>query len=126
MCGIAGLVDLAGLDRADAMARMRRALDRLGPRGPDGEGLWGGAACLFGHRRLAIVDLSPAGAQPMLRHGMALIFNGMIYNYRALRGELQALGHRFTSDSDTEVLLAGWRQWRKALLAKLHGMFALA
>jgi asparagine synthase (glutamine-hydrolysing) len=126
MCGLAGLVDLAGLDRADARARMRRALDRLAPRGPDGEGLWDDAHCLFGHRRLAIVDLSPAGAQPMLREGSALVFNGMIYNFRALRAELAALGHRFTSDSDTEVLLAGWRQWRHALLPKLNGMFAFA
>jgi len=130
MCGLAGLVDLAGLDRGDARARMRRALDRLSPRGPDGEGLWDDTHCLFGHRRLAIVDLSPAGAQPMLREGnagsCALVFNGMIYNYRALRAELVALGHRFTSDSDTEVLLAGWRQWRAALLPKLRGMFAFA
>src|ERR1043166_7110985 len=108
MCGIAGLADLSGLERADS-ERMRRALDRLAPRGPDGEGVWSDAHCLFGHRRLAIVDLSPAGAQPMLRHGLAIVFNGMIYNYRALRDELAALGHRFTSDSDTEVLLAGWR-----------------
>lgn len=126
MCGLAGLVDLGGLDRAEARARMRRALDRLAPRGPDGEGLWDDAHCLFGHRRLAIVDLSPAGAQPMLREGAALVFNGMIYNYRALRAELAALGHRFASDSDTEVLLAGWRQWRRALLPKLNGMFAFA
>jgi asparagine synthase (glutamine-hydrolysing) len=126
MCGLAGLVDLAGLERAEARARMRRALDRLAPRGPDGEGLWDDAQCLFGHRRLAIVDLSPAGAQPMLREGSALVFNGMIYNYRALRAELAALGHRFTSDSDTEVLLAGWRQWRQAMLPKLQGMFAFA
>jgi asparagine synthase (glutamine-hydrolysing) len=130
MCGLAGLVDLAGLDRAEARVRMRRALDRLAPRGPDGEGLWDDAHCLLGHRRLAIVDLSPAGAQPMLREGdagaLALVFNGMIYNYGALRAELAGLGHRFTSDSDTEVLLAGWRQWRHALLPKLNGMFAFA
>ena len=126
MCGLAGLVDLGGIDRADARTRMRRALDRLAPRGPDGEGLWDDAHCLFGHRRLAIVDLSPAGAQPMLRDGAALVFNGMIYNYRALRAELAGLGHRFASDSDTEVLLAGWRQWRHALLPKLDGMFAFA
>jgi asparagine synthase (glutamine-hydrolysing) len=126
MCGIAGLVDLAGLDRGEARARMRRSLDRLAPRGPDGEGMWEDAHCLFGHRRLAIVDLSPGGAQPMLREGAALVFNGMIYNYRALRAELQALGHRFTSESDTEILLAGWRQWRHAMLPKLNGMFAFA
>jgi len=126
MCGIAGLADLAGLDRAAAGRRMRAALDRLAPRGPDGEGLWDDAHCLFGHRRLAIVDLSPAGAQPMLRHGAALVFNGMIYNYRALRAELAGLGHGFTSDSDTEVLLASWRQWGEAMLPRLEGMFAFA
>jgi len=126
VCGLAGLADLGGIDRADARARMRRALDRLAPRGPDGEGMWDDAHCLLGHRRLAIVDLSPAGAQPMLRGGAALVFNGMIYNYRALRAELAGLGHRFESDSDTEVLLAGWRQWRQALLPKLDGMFAFA
>jgi len=126
MCGIAGLADLAGLDRAAAAPRLRRALDRLAPRGPDGEGAWDDAHCLLGHRRLAIVDLSPAGAQPMLRHDLALVFNGMIYNYRALRTELAGLGHRFTSDSDTEVLLLGWRQWGEALLPRLEGMFAFA
>jgi asparagine synthase (glutamine-hydrolysing) len=126
MCGLAGLADLGGIDRADTRARMRRALDRLAPRGPDGEGMWDDANCLLGHRRLAIVDLSPAGAQPMLREDAVLVFNGMIYNYRALRAELAALGHRFASDSDTEVLLAGWRQWRHALLPKLNGMFAFA
>ncbi|MCW5773882.1 MAG: asparagine synthase (glutamine-hydrolyzing), partial [Rhodospirillaceae bacterium] len=126
MCGIAGLVDLSGLDGGDARSRMRAALDRLAPRGPDGEGEWGDARCLFGHRRLAIVDLSPAGAQPMRRDGLAIVFNGMIYNYRALRRELAGLGHRFASDSDTEVLLAGWRQWGEALLPKLAGMFAFA
>lgn len=126
MCGIAGIADIDGLDRAAAAPRMRRALDRLAPRGPDGEGIWDDAHCLLGHRRLAIVDLSPAGAQPMLRHGLALVFNGMIYNYRALRAELAGLGHRFTSDSDTEVLLAGWRQWGEAMLPRLEGMFAFA
>ncbi|MGH7003460.1 MAG: asparagine synthase (glutamine-hydrolyzing), partial [Alphaproteobacteria bacterium] len=126
MCGIAGTADLAGLDRAEAGRRMRAALDRLAPRGPDGESLWADAQCLLGHRRLAIVDLSPAGAQPMLREGLAVVFNGMIYNYRALRAELAALGHRFTSESDTEVLLLGWRQWGEALLPRLHGMFAFA
>jgi asparagine synthase (glutamine-hydrolysing) len=130
MCGIAGIVDLAGLDGLAARGRMRRALDRLAPRGPDGEGEWADARCLLGHRRLAIVDLSPAGAQPMLRQGeggpCAIVFNGMIYNYRALRTELAGLGHRFDGESDTEVLLAGWRQWGEALLPRLNGMFAFA
>ncbi len=126
MCGIAGLVALDGLDTVAAERRMAPALARLSARGPDGEGRWHDEHCLFGHRRLAIVDLSPSGAQPMVRGDLAMVFNGMIYNYRALRRELRALGHVFTSDTDTEILLCGWREWGEATLPKLTGMFAFA
>lgn len=125
MCGIAGLIDGAGLDGATP-ARMEAALQRLHPRGPDGQGSWSDGRCALGHTRLAIIDLSPAGAQPMLRDGLAITFNGEIYNHAALRAELERLGHRFQSRSDTEVLLLGWRQWGAALLPRLHGMFAFA
>ena len=108
MCGLAGLVEMSGLDRAAAEQRMRRALKRLAPRGPDDEGVWADRHCLLGHRRLAIVDLSPGGAQPMTRGAFTAVYNGMIYNFRALRRELEGLGERFVSQSDTEVLLAGW------------------
>ena len=82
MCGIVGIADMKSLDPAACEARLRRALDRLAPRGPDGEGVWSDAHCLLGHRRLAIVDLSPAGAQPMARGKLSAVFNGMIYNFR--------------------------------------------
>ena len=126
MCGIAGLVDFGGLARDSVAPCLDRALARLAPRGPDGEGSWFDARAALGHRRLAVVDLSDAGAQPMVRGGRVITFNGMIYNFKALRDELRAAGHRFSSDSDTEVLLAGWAAWGAALLPRLNGMFALA
>lgn len=126
MCGLVGLFDRQGLDLAAAKPRLTRALDRLAPRGPDGEGRWHDRHCLLGHRRLAIVDLSDAGALPMTRDGLTLVFNGMIYNYRQLRDQLRSAGHSFSSDCDSEVLLEGWRAWGAALLPKLVGMFAFA
>jgi asparagine synthase (glutamine-hydrolysing) len=81
---------------------------------------------MLGHRRLAIVDLSRAGHQPMTRGSLVITFNGMIYNYRTLRRELEQLGERFASDTDTEVLLAGWERWGQELLPRLRGMFAFA
>ncbi len=130
MCGIAGIVRFddqpIDLDRAGAMlAHMRH-------RGPDGEGVTRHGRCVFVHVRLSIIDLL-SGAQPMEipaldSHGaLSLIFNGEIYNHRALRRQLQALGHRFVSDHcDTEVLLHGYRQWGVQLPKHLHGMFAFA
>ncbi len=126
MCGLAGLIDFAGLARDAVAPRLDTALARLAPRGPDGEGRWFDARAALGHRRLAIVDLSEAGSQPMARDGRVVVFNGMIYNYRALRDELRAAGHAFASDSDTEVLLAGWAEWGADLLPRLCGMFAFA
>ncbi|MGH6953746.1 MAG: asparagine synthase (glutamine-hydrolyzing), partial [Alphaproteobacteria bacterium] len=125
MCGIAGLIDLAGVDDA-AASRLDAALERLSRRGPDGSGRWRDRFCVLGHTRLAIIDLSPAGAQPMIGHGFAVTQNGEIYNYRALRDELRARGHAFATGSDTEVLLAGWREWGEGLLPRLVGMFAFA
>jgi asparagine synthase (glutamine-hydrolysing) len=126
MCGIAGIVDWAGVGGDGDSARLERALARLAPRGPDGEGRWSDGVALLGHRRLAIVDLSARGAQPMKHGDLVVVFNGMIYNYRVLRAELAALGHSFASDTDTEVLLRGWQQWGEALLPRLNGMFAFA
>jgi asparagine synthase (glutamine-hydrolysing) len=126
MCGIAGLVDLAGLQPGEAAARSERALARLRMRGPDGEGTWSDGHCALAHTRLAILDLSPLGAQPMVRDGLVVTFNGEIFNFAEVREELARLGHSFRSRSDTEVLLAGWRQWGAGLLPRLVGMFAFA
>ena len=129
MCGIAGIVERprAGLVERASLTRLR---DAQRHRGPDDEGLWlseDGAVGLA-HRRLAIVDLSPRGHQPMSTPDGALhiVFNGEIYNHELLRRELEASGHGFHSTSDTEVLLHGWRQWGPALLDRLRGMFAFA
>ncbi len=103
--------------------------DALARRGPDGEGIaaWPGVA--LGHRRLAIIDLSDAGHQPMLSEdgSVGLVFNGCIYNFLELRPELERLGYRFHSRCDTEVLLAGYQHWGiDKLVARLRGMFAFA
>jgi asparagine synthase (glutamine-hydrolysing) len=127
MCGIAGIVGYR--DAAPVAKQEVEALrDEQRHRGPDDAGLWTSAdGCVgFGHRRLAIVDLSPLGHQPMLSADgrYAITFNGEIYNFRDLRRELEASGHRFQSSSDTEVLLHGYREWGLALLERLRGMYA--
>jgi asparagine synthase (glutamine-hydrolysing) len=126
MCGIAGLIDLNGLDASEAEAVSQSALRRIRARGPDGEGAWADAHCALVHTRLAIIDLSSQGAQPMQRDGLIITFNGEIFNFTEVRDELAGLGHAFRSNSDTEVLLAGWRQWRERLLPRLVGMFSFA
>jgi len=126
MCGIAGLVDQRGLDPAAVQQRLNAALERLKPRGPDGQGWWADGNCALAHTRLAIIDLSSAGAQPMQREGLVITFNGEIFNFAEVKRALQERGHAFRSNSDTEVLLAGWRQWGPALLPKLTGMWAFA
>jgi asparagine synthase (glutamine-hydrolysing) len=126
MCGIAGLVDLGGLRADEAAARSPVALNRIRMRGPDGEGTWVDRHCALVHTRLAIIDLSPLGAQPMTKDSRVITFNGEIFNYADVRNELASLGHSFRSNSDTEVLLAGWQQWGPRLLPRLVGMFAFA
>jgi asparagine synthase (glutamine-hydrolysing) len=97
-------------------------------RGPDGEGIWSEQGCVLGHRRLAIIDVTDAGAQP--KHSAderyVITYNGEVYNYVELRAELEALGIPFSTASDTEVLLAAWCQWGAGCLPKLNGMFAFA
>src|SRR3546814_146013 len=99
-------------------------------RGPDGAGLWSSPCghVVLGHRRLAILDLSEAGAQPMAHADSAtcVTFNGEIYNHDELRRQLERRGHRFRSRADTEVLLAAYREWGSACLDRLNGMFAFA
>ena len=130
MCGINGSVRL---DRGappvdgDVVARTSAALAH---RGPDGDGIWTAAdgAVSLAHRRLAILDLSPAGAQPMSYEGgrYQIVFNGEIYNYRELRRDLESAGTRFASTSDTEVVLALYAKERERFLPKLRGMYAFA
>jgi len=130
MCGIAGF--LTTHYAADTHESVLRSMtDSLTHRGPDSSGIWinGQNGVGLGHRRLAIIDLSPAGAQPMTsRNGdMVIAFNGEIYNFIEIRGELKALGHTFRGDSDTEVLLAAIAQWGvEAAIHRCIGMFALA
>lgn len=126
MCGIAGLVDLAGIGADQSATRAQSALTTLRARGPDGEGVWTDDHCMLVHTRLAIIELTQLGAQPMARDGLVITFNGEIFNFAEVRDELIALGVSFRSNSDTEVLLAGWRQWGEALLPRLVGMFAFA
>ncbi|GGL62592.1 asparagine synthetase B [Streptomyces fumigatiscleroticus] len=126
MCGLSGEIRFDG-GRPD-MAAVERMTDRLAPRGPDGRGLWSQGPAALGHRRLKIIDLSESGAQPMAdpRARITGVFNGCVYNYRELREELRALGHRFVSDSDTEVVLAAYRQWGTDCVDHFSGMFAFA
>jgi asparagine synthase (glutamine-hydrolysing) len=130
MCGINGIF---AYDQAAApidVAELERARDHMAARGPDGQGKWlseDGRTGL-GHRRLAIIDLSPSGAQPMASVDGSLVvtFNGEIYNYKALRTELEADGARFASNSDTEVLLHLYARRGAGMLEALRGMFAFA
>ncbi|HZE01292.1 MAG TPA: N-acetylglutaminylglutamine amidotransferase [Pseudonocardiaceae bacterium] len=126
MCGIAGEIrfDDQPAD-IDAVSSMTAALHR---RGPDGWGIHAGAAAALGHRRLKIIDLSERAAQPMVdpELGLTVVFNGCIYNYRELRGELAAAGYRFFSDSDSEVLLKAYHRWGTRCVDHFLGMFAFA
>jgi asparagine synthase (glutamine-hydrolysing) len=127
MCGIAGVA--FATDSPNAESAVRAMLPPLARRGPDGEGvqLWPGAC--FGHRRLAIIDLSSAGSQPMISADgtVGVVFNGCIYNFLEIRRELEQRGHAFRSQCDTEVLIEGYREWEaEGLLPRLRGMFAFA
>src|SRR4051794_37337891 len=125
MCGIAGEVVVDG-GRAD-LATVDRMSDAMSSRGPDGAGSWSGGWVALGHRRLSIIDLSDAAAQPMVdpELGLAVVFNGCIYNYRELRHEL-ADRYAFTSTSDTEVILKAYDRWGERFVDHLVGMFAIA
>lgn len=130
MCGIVGRLRLTDSTGPVTPEQAERVLSRLAHRGPDGNGHWQSpdGRCWLGHTRLSIIDLS-GGAQPMLTAdaGLAISFNGEIYNYRELRRELEARGHGFRTHSDTEVILLGYREWGgEALVRRLQGIFAFA
>ena len=126
MCAIAGIFHLATSKPVDP-ARVGMMTDAMVHRGPDGAGVWTAQGVGLGHRRLSIVDLG-GGAQPMLSADaqIALVFNGMIYNFLDVRRDLEALGAVFRTNSDTEVLVHGWRAWGLDMLPRLNGMFAFA
>lgn len=126
MCGIAGAINLKG--EAVSPVLLKKMTDSIAHRGPDGEGHWIRENVAIGHRRLAIIDLSPLGHQPMVSRDAryVLSFNGMIYNHRELRAELEARGHWFRSTSDTEVVLNALIEWGPAALNRFNGMFAVA
>src|SRR5262245_37660743 len=132
MCGVAGLLDLKrqfGPDELRSIAS--RMAGSLAHRGPDDRGVWtdSAAGVALGHTRLAIIDLSQAGAQPMVSScgRFVLSYNGEVYNAPELRAELEALGRRFRGHSDTEVMVEGFTVWGvQATVERLIGMFAFA
>jgi asparagine synthase (glutamine-hydrolysing) len=129
MCGISGflLADSLIPQRA-AEARLRAMIATLRHRGPDDEGVWTDGQAGLAHARLSIIDLSPAAHQPMgCANGSVWIsYNGEVYNFAEIRQELEGLGYRFRSRSDTEVIVNGWHAWGPRIFSRLRGMFALA
>ncbi|MCX5905704.1 MAG: asparagine synthase (glutamine-hydrolyzing), partial [Deltaproteobacteria bacterium] len=126
MCGIAGIFNLNGEPVSPVL--LRKMTDAIAHRGPDGEGFYTDSFIGLGHRRLAIIDLSPAGHQPMttLSNQYVISYNGEVYNYKELRTELEALGNQFRSKSDTEVVLYAYKEWGAKCLEKFNGHFAFA
>ena len=125
MCGIAGCYRQAdGQKLTDIMS------ERIAHRGPDSAGIWSyeddRTAVHLGFRRLSIIDLSTAADQPLAKDGLTIIYNGELYNYRALRSELSSGGVKFRTQSDTEVVLESWRRWGPGALERFRGMFAFA
>jgi asparagine synthase (glutamine-hydrolysing) len=124
MCGIAGIL------HRDGEPVSREELEHMNTlqshRGPDGDGVFLDGEIGLGHRRLAIIDLTEAGHQPLTLEGYTLTYNGEVYNYRELRLELEGLGHTFRSDCDTEVVLCSYLQWGQDCVRRFNGMFAFA
>ncbi|MGH7030497.1 MAG: asparagine synthetase B family protein, partial [Stellaceae bacterium] len=129
MCGIAGFVTFGTpAPRAEIKARLWRMIATLRHRGPDDEGVWTDGEAGLAHSRLSIIDVSPAGHQPMAGAdgSVWITYNGEIYNFAEIRGELEARGYPFHSRSDTEVIVNGWHAWGPRVFSRLRGMFALA
>lgn len=125
MCGITGFIDF---NNTSSPAVLKDCTNTLSHRGPDGSGYeffqQENYQIGLGHRRLSIIDLTSAGSQPMLYKNYWIIFNGEIYNFAEIKKELEALGHKFISHSDTEVLLHAFEQWKTEMVHRLIGMFA--
>jgi asparagine synthase (glutamine-hydrolysing) len=128
MCGINGIFAYGENSRHVDRAELVVTSECMRTRGPDAEGVWlqDDRRAGLGHRRLSIIDLSAAGAQPMHYRSLSIVFNGEIYNYQELRDELASRGHSFISHSDTEVMLHLFDEEREKMLPRLRGMFGLA
>jgi asparagine synthase (glutamine-hydrolysing) len=128
MCGIAGFLGARAAVLQEAESRLWAMIATLRHRGPDDEGVWTDGRAGLAHARLSIIDLSPAGHQPMASADQTvwITYNGEIYNFAEIRRELQAGGYRFRSRSDTEVIVNGWHAWGPKVFSRLRGMFALA
>ena len=131
MCGVTGFLQSGCITEEEMRARVARMAHTLLHRGPDGDGVWidAGAGLALGFRRLAILDLSPTGQQPMISSDgrYVVVYNGEIYNFPELRAELEKKGVAFRGTSDTEVLLESAACWGfEAALPRLWGMFAIA
>lgn len=126
MCGIVGVCHFDKHPVTPSL--LKKMTDAIAHRGPDGEGQWHHEHIGIGHRRLAIIDLTAAGAQPMLdRRGLhVLTYNGEVYNFRELREELRAMGREFVSQTDTEVVLQAYHAWGPSCVKRFNGMFAFA
>src|SRR6185437_14547712 len=126
MCGITGMVDIRGRRDLDRQL-LRRMNDLQTHRGPDGSGEHHAPGVALGHRRLSIIDVA-TGQQPLYNEDntVVVVFNGEIYNYQELIPELQALGHKFHTRSDTEVIVHGWEAWGERCVERFRGMFAFA
>jgi asparagine synthase (glutamine-hydrolysing) len=123
MCGLCGVI---APGRPPELAAVELMLDGMGHRGPDGRGTFADDGVALGHLRLAIIDLTDAGLQPFELGGLRLLHNGEIYNYIELREELRARGHTFRSETDTEVLVAAYREWGEACVERFNGIWAFA
>ncbi|MGQ0732052.1 MAG: asparagine synthase (glutamine-hydrolyzing) [Acidobacteriota bacterium] len=126
MCGVAGVYDLGGGRPSESL--IGRMVGQVAHRGPDGEGCFVDGPVALGHRRLAIIDLSMAGRQPITTEGgdVVVVHNGEIYNFKALRAELEAAGHRFSSQTDSEVIAHAYEEWGEQSVERFNGMFAFA
>lgn len=126
MCGITGILNCSGEPVSPVV--LRRMTDAIAHRGPDGEGFYTHDNVGLGHRRLAIIDLSPSGHQPMITPDgrYVLSYNGEVYNFQALRLELESLGYQFHSKTDSEVILYAFAQWGTNAIERFNGMFAFA